>query len=122
MASYLNERSKVSSEAITGDGDLVSAVAAGRATLENIEDEDLPEDIGKLPPDQRKAKLNKQTQQRKSLNETRRSRAETRWLHCREKRNTAPARTSSFDSAVEKTLKAQTKRYLTNSGAWRGTR
>jgi hypothetical protein len=30
MASYLNKRARVSSEAVTGDGDLVSDVAAGR--------------------------------------------------------------------------------------------
>src|SRR6202022_4091465 len=33
MASYLNKRARVSSEAVTGDGDLVSDVAAGRQKL-----------------------------------------------------------------------------------------
>src|SRR6266567_322182 len=32
MASYLNKRAKVSSEAVTGDGDLVSDVTAGRTS------------------------------------------------------------------------------------------
>ena len=62
MASYLNKRSKVSSEAVTGDGDLVSAVASGRTTLESVKDEDLSEDLRKRSPEQRKAELNKQTQ------------------------------------------------------------
>jgi len=33
MASYLNKRAKVSSEAVTGEGDLVSDVASGRTRI-----------------------------------------------------------------------------------------
>ena len=33
MASYLNKRSKATSEAVTGDGDLVADVTAGRSSF-----------------------------------------------------------------------------------------
>ena len=45
MASYLNKRARVSSEAVTGDGDLVSDVAAGRSSFSAIKDEDLPDNL-----------------------------------------------------------------------------
>ena len=111
MASYLNKRAKVSSEAVTGDGDLVSAVASGRATLGSVKDEELPDEMRKLSPEQRKTELEKQTQTRKSLNEKLATLVQKRDAFVAEKkRSTAPAKTSSFDRAVEDTLRAQTKR------------
>lgn len=111
MASYLNKRAKVSSEAVTGDGDLVSAVASGRTTLGSVKDEELPDDLRKLTPEQRKAELDRQTQTRKTLNEKLAVLVQKRDAFVANKRRAAaPARTSSFDRAVEDTLKAQLKR------------
>ena len=111
MASYLNKRSKISSEAVTGDGDLVSAVASGRATLGGVKDDELPDNWRKLSPEQRKSELDRQTQARKSLNEKLATLVQKRDAFVAEKkRTTAPAKTSSFDRAVEETLRAQTKR------------
>ncbi|MGD9836321.1 MAG: VWA domain-containing protein [Afipia sp.] len=111
MASYLNKRAKVSSEAVTGDGDLVSAVASGRTTLGSVKDEELPDELRKLTPEQRKAELDRQTQTRKTLNEKLAVLVQKRDAFVADKRRAAaPARTSSFDRAVEDTLKAQLKR------------
>ncbi len=111
MASYLNKRSKYSSEAVTGDGDLVSAVASGRATLGSVKDDELPDDLRKLSPEQRKAELDRQTQKRKTLNDKLATLVQKRDGYVAEKRRSAsPAKTSSFDRVVEDTLKAQTKR------------
>jgi len=111
MASYLNKRSKFSSEAVTGDGDLVSAVATGRATLGSVKDEELPDDLRKLSPDQRKAELDRRTLSRKTLNEKLATLVQKRDAYVADKKRTAsPTRVSSFDRAVEDTLKAQTKR------------
>lgn len=111
MASYLNKRSKVSSEAVTGDGDLVSAVASGRATLGSIKDDELPDEMRKLSPEQRKAELDRQTGERKALNEKLATLVQKRDAFVAEKkRNTSPAKVSSFDRAVEDTLKVQLKR------------
>lgn len=111
MASYLNKRAKVSSEAVTGDGDLVSAVASGRTTLGSVKDEELPDELRKLTPEQREAELDRQTQTRKTLNEKLAVLVQKRDAFVADKRRAAaPARTSSFDRAVEDTLKAQLKR------------
>jgi len=111
MASYLNKRSKASSEAVTGDGDLVSAVASGRATLGSVKDDELPDHLRKLSPEQRKAELDRQTQKRKTLNDKLATLVQKRDGYVAEKRRSAsPAKASSFDRAVEDTLKAQTRR------------
>ncbi len=111
MASYLNKRSKMSSEAVTGDGDLVSAVASGRTTVASVKDDELPDELRKLTPEQRKAEIDKQTQARKDLNEKLAALVQKRDAFVADKkRSAAPAKTSSFDRAVEDTLRAQTKR------------
>ena len=105
------KRSKISSEAVTGDGDLVSAVASGRATLGNVRDDELPDDLRKLSPDQRKAELERRTLARKTLNEKLAILVQKRDAYVTDKkRSAAPAKVSSFDRVVEDTLKAQTKR------------
>ena len=45
MASYINKRSKATSEAVTGDGDLVADVKAGRSSFSAIKEEDLPDNL-----------------------------------------------------------------------------
>ena len=69
MASYLNKRSKATSEAVTGDGDLVADVTAGRSSFSTIKDEDLPDNLRAMKPEQRSEEVNKQMSQRKALNE-----------------------------------------------------
>jgi hypothetical protein len=111
MASYLNKRAKISSEAVTGDGDLVSAVAAGHTNIASIKDDELPDTLRKLTPEQRKAEIEKQTQTRKSLNEKLAALVQKRDAFVADKkRSAAPAKASSFDRAVEETLRAQVRR------------
>src|SRR6195952_5080541 len=69
MASYINKRARSTSEAVTGDGDLVSDVAAGRSRLATVKDEDLPDNLRAMKPEQRQGELDKQMNQRKELNE-----------------------------------------------------
>jgi metal-sulfur cluster biosynthetic enzyme len=111
MASYLNKRAKISSEAVTGDGDLVSAVAAGHTNIASIKDDELPDTLRKLTPEQRKAEIEKQTQTRKSLNEKLAALVQKRDAFVADKKRSAtPAKASSFDRAVEETLRAQVRR------------
>ena len=111
MASYLNKRSKFSSEAVTGDGDLVSAVASGRTTIAGGKDDELPDALRKLSPDQRAAEVEKQTRTRKGLNEKLAALVQKRDAFVAEKKRSAvPAKASSFDRAVEETLKVQIKK------------
>ena len=46
-------------EAVTGDGDLVADVAAGRQTLDGLPDETLPNDLRQIDKNERKAYLDK---------------------------------------------------------------
>ncbi|MBQ8102525.1 MAG: VWA domain-containing protein [Afipia sp.] len=111
MASYLNKRSKFSSEAVTGDGDLVSAVASGRTKVEGVKEDELPDELRKLSPEQRKAEIDKKTAARKNLNEKLAALVQKRDAFVAEKRRSAaPAKASSFDQVVADTLKAQTRR------------
>ena len=110
MASYLNKRAKASSEAVTGDGDLVSDVKAGRTSFSAIKDDDLPENLRALKPEQRMDELNRQMNQRKALNEKLGALVAKRDKFVAEARVKAPPKASSFDRVVEDTLKAQIKR------------
>jgi hypothetical protein len=110
MASYLNKRSKATSEAVTGDGDLVSDVTAGRSSFSAIKEEDLPDNLRAMKPEQRVDEVNKQMGQRKALNEKLSALVAKRDKYVAEQRAKAPPKASSFDRVVEDTLKAQIKR------------
>jgi hypothetical protein len=110
MASYLNKRAMVSSEAVTGDGDLVSDVASGRQKLASVKDDELPEPLRALKPEQRVAKLDKQMKDRRALNEKLAALVAKRDRFVAEARDKSPPKASSFDRVVEDTLRAQIKR------------
>ena len=110
MASYLNKRAKASSEAVTGDGDLVSDVAAGRQKLAAVKDDELPANLRALKPEQRMDELDRQMKQRNALNEKLGALVAKRDKLVAEARDKAPPKASSFDRVVEDTMKAQIKR------------
>jgi hypothetical protein len=110
MASYLNKRSKVTSEAVTGDGDLVADVTAGRKSFSAIKEEELPDNLRALKPEARMDEVNKQMGQRKALNEKLSALVAKRDKYVADQRAKAPPKASSFDRVVEDTLKAQIKR------------
>ena len=107
MATFLNKRAGTAAKAMTGDGDLVSDVADGRRPLGSIKDDELPETFRALSPERRAAELDRQMKQRKALNEKLAALVAKRDGYIAERRSKMPPRTSSFDRAVEETLKAQ---------------
>src|SRR6185437_1438905 len=109
MASYLSKRAAASSEAVTGDGDLVSDVAAGRRQLGSVKDDELPDNLRALHPEQRAQELDRRMKQRKALNEKLAALVTKRDRFVAEQRSKAPPKASSFDRAVEETLRAQIK-------------
>jgi len=110
MASYLNKRARVNSEAVTGDGDLVADVKSGRTSFSEIKEEDLPANLRAMKPEQRMDEVNKQLANRKALNEKLAALVAKRDKYVAEQRDKAPPKASSFDRVVEDTLKAQIKR------------
>jgi hypothetical protein len=110
MASYLNKRSKATSEAVTGDGDLVADIGAGRSSFSAIKDEDLPDNLRAMKPEARIGEVNNQMTQRKQLNEKLSTLVAKRDKYVADARAKAPPKASSFDRVVEDTLKAQINR------------
>ena len=110
MASFINKRARSTSEAVTGDGDLVADVSAGRSSFSAIKDEDLPDNLRAMKPEARIDEVNKQMSQRKALNEKLTALVTKRDKYVAEQRAKAPPKASSFDRVVEDTLRAQIKR------------
>jgi uncharacterized protein YegL len=110
MASYINKRARSSSEAVTGRGDLVSDVLAGRQKLDQVKDEDLPDSLRAVPAEQRAARLEAQMTTRKALNDKLAALVKQRDAYLAAQRDKQPKPASSFDREVEATLKAQLKR------------
>jgi hypothetical protein len=113
MAGYLNKsgRGAAAGRTITGDGDLVADVAAGRKTLSAVRDEELPDALRALPPAAREVVITKQATERKVLNERMTDLVKKRDAFIAERQKAQPARTAdSFDRAVQSTLKAQIRR------------
>ena len=115
MASYLNKsaarRAWAQLEAMTGDGDLVADVAAGRQKLSSVKDEELPDTLRKLAPAQRQDAIDKNMSDRKVLTGRMGELVKKRDQYVVEQRKKGPQKTAdSFDRAVEETLRAQVKR------------
>ena len=110
MASYLNKRSLASSEAITGGGDLVSDVNSGRQKLASLKDDELPDSLRQLAPEQRAAVLAEKLTTRTALNAKLAKLIAKREAFVAEQRARAPRKPSSFDRVVEETLKKQIAR------------
>jgi hypothetical protein len=111
MAGYLSKSAARSGAAITGRGDLVADVAAGRQKLDSVKDEDLSDQLRAMQPAERRALIDRQSTERKQLNERMAELVKKRDAYVAEQRKKAPVRTAdSFDRAVAETLAAQVKR------------
>ena len=111
MASYLNKSGGHAGEAVTGRGDLVADVAAGRQRLDGVNDDDLPDNLRTLKPAQRQAAIDKSMAERKALTDRMTELVKKRDAYVVAQRKNAPAKPAdSFDRAVAETLKAQIKR------------
>jgi Mg-chelatase subunit ChlD len=111
MAGYLSKSAGRTGEAMTGRGDLVADIAAGRQKLDSVKDEDLPDNVRALNPEQRQAAIDKNSAERKVLNTRIAELVKKRDAYMIEQRKTAPAKPAdSFDRAVAETLKVQIKR------------
>jgi hypothetical protein len=112
MAGYMNKRAAgaAPAEAVTGAGDLVADVSAGRQKLASVKDEDLPDALKSMSPAQRQAEIDKQMAQRKSLHARMTELVKKRDAYVAEQRKKAPKVADSFDRVVEETLRAQVRR------------
>jgi hypothetical protein len=108
--SFFSKRGKgrPAAEAVTGDGDLVADVAAGRQTLDGLPDETLPSDLRQIDKNERKAYLDKKLAERNELSQHLDVLVKKRDDYIAAERMKKPVKTGdSFDRAVETTLRAQ---------------
>jgi hypothetical protein len=112
MAGYLSRNaSKTSGEAITGNGDLVADIKAGRQKLAAVKDADLPESLRNIPANERRPFIDNQMAKRTMLNERMATLVKQRDGYVREQAAKAPSPVSdSFDRAIADTLSVQVKR------------
>ena len=113
MASYLSKRARTASaaEAVTGDGDLVADITAGRQKLASVKDEELPDSLRRIAPPARQAEIDRRMTERKALLATMNDLVRKRDAFAAERRRKTPqSATDSFDRAVEETLRAQVRR------------
>jgi cell division protein FtsB len=113
MAGYMSKRAAglASAEAVTGAGDLVADVSAGRQKLATVKDDDLPDSLRTLSPAQRQAEIDKRMAARKALSARMADLVKKRDAYVAEQRRKQPKKPGdSFDRVVEETLRAQTAR------------
>jgi hypothetical protein len=110
MAGYMSKQraGQANNNAVTGGGDLLADVNAGRQKLAAVPDQDLPDDLRAMSADQRRAHLDRQMAARSGLNDRMAALVKKRDTYVAEQRSKQPTRLGdSFDRAVEKTLRAQ---------------
>src|SRR5581483_11261449 len=106
-----NAARSAGADAITGRGDLVADVTAGRQKLAAVKDEDLPDAVRALNPLQRQALIDRQLAERKQLNGRLGELLKKRDAYLADARKNAPRpKADSFDRVVEETLRVQIKR------------
>lgn len=112
MAGYMSRNAaKTAGEVITGAGDLVADIKAGRQKLDTVKDEDLPDSVRKMSSAERQDFIDKQLAKRKALNERMATLVKQRDAYVLDHTKKSPSGpTDSFDRAVEAALRAQIKR------------
>ena len=111
MAGYMSRNAaKSGGEAITGNGDLVADIAAGRQKLAALKDDELPDTVRGLSATERQSLIDKQQAARKALNERMARLVKQRDAFALEQAKKAPKpATDSFDRTVAETLRGQIK-------------
>ena len=112
MSGYLaRNAAKSAGAAITGAGDLVADVKAGRQKLDEVKRDELPDRLRGMNEDERRAFVDTQMAERKALNDRMAALVKKRDRYVHEQAAKAPKPAAdSFDRAVAETLKAQVKR------------
>ncbi len=110
MASYMSKRSggAAVATAVTGDGDLVADAAEGRVKLDTLKDEELPDNLKTMKPDERRGYLDRQVVARKALNGELSALVKQRDSYLATESAKRPAGApDSFDKVVSATLQKQ---------------
>ena len=106
MSSYVNKSGR-GSKVITGSGDLVDAVNAGKVKLKELPKEDLPSAMQKMSTAEQEKYVAGQNAEREKLSKELSGLVLKRDKYIQEQSAKEPAKADSFDRAVKDTLKKQ---------------
>lgn len=110
MAAYASRgTAPAARQVVTGDGDLINDIQAGRAKLETVPKEDLPPDLAKLSDDERAAAIKTQLAERERLQGDLAKVVAKRDAYLDDKRSAAKSGPDGFDEAVARLVKTQIK-------------
>ncbi len=101
-----------SGKAVQGEGELIDALNAKTVKLEDLKDEQLPEDLRKLTPEQRKARIEELTAERKELQTKIDELTNKRdaYIIDEKKKLAAAGKKEAFDEEVSKVITEQAAR------------
>jgi len=110
MASYLRKSARTAAEAVTGEGDIVADVLSGLQRLEDLKEEERPDEWRGLSLAEQKQAIEKEGQRRKELAAKMDQLVKQRDAYIAEAHAKAEPRADSFDEVVKETLHSQLKR------------
>jgi len=101
-----------SDKTVQGEDELIDAINGNQVKLEDLKDEQLPEDLRKLTPEQRKARVEELTKQRADIRAKieKLSKARDEYIVAEKKKLAEAGKKDSFDDEVSKTIEEQVKR------------
>ena len=91
-------------------GDLLQSIENGSVKLEDVKSEDLPDELQKMKPEERKKEVERRMAERKKMREEIVSLSKQRDAYIVAERKKTPGGQSGFDSAVASALKEQMAR------------
>ena len=106
MSTYVNKSGK-GGKVVTGSGDLVEAVNAGKAKLSELPKEDLPPVMQKMSAAEQEKYVASQNAEREKLSKELSDLVLKRDKYIQEQSAKEPAKTDSFDRSVKDTLRKQ---------------
>ena len=96
-------------------GDLMQSIENGSVQIDKLKEEDLPEDLRRLSPEQRKQEIEKRLAERRELRAQIMSLSKQRAEFIAAERKKIGAKDNGFDAAVSAALKEQLRRKGVNS-------
>lgn len=92
------------------DGDMLQSIENGSLKLDSLKEEDLPADLRKLSPEERKREIEKRLAERREMRSQIMSISKQRTEYIEAQRKKLGSKDAGFDAAVSNALKEQLKR------------
>jgi Mg-chelatase subunit ChlD len=109
-AAYMAKGGK--GKVVTGEGELLDALESGRVNLKDLKEEQLPEELKKLAPEQREASIREKQAKRKDLQKKAAELVKQRdaYLDAERRKQAEAGNKDAFDAKVGEMIREQAKR------------